>query len=56
MTDLEHAHMEGFMEGTRIVLAQLERCLQWHDPQDKVLLKLVSDEVALEVANRMEDG
>ena len=55
MTDLEQAHMAGFMEGTEIVLAQIERCLREHDPKDAVLLKLVQDEVALEVANRMED-
>lgn len=55
MTDLEQAHFAGFVEGTEIVLAQLERCLREHDPRDCILLKLVRDEVALVIAERMKD-
>ncbi len=55
MNPTDGAHFAGFIEGTKIILAQLERCLKEHDPKDAVLLKLVRDEVALAVAERMED-
>jgi len=55
MSPTDEAHFAGFIEGTEIVLAQLERCLREHDPRDFILLKLVRDEVALAVAERMED-
>lgn len=53
----EQAYFAGFMHGTDVTLVVLERALKKYQPVElPAILKMVQDDVALEVAGRMEDA